>query len=103
MLLGQVNALMDTATAYKNEAEVITNPREEAADIFEAIKNNLINTWAKDMLDQVKLIGILFNMISVMRRLENFSIIYRIYRSTKLIENRALDYFSFLLFSGRCT
>ena len=53
---------------FRDEAQVINNPREEAAELLESLRSDLMVAWAKDVSDLVKLAGGLYNQTMQLRR-----------------------------------
>ena len=69
--------LLATAKDYRDPAVDIPNPREEAATIMEILKSKLMDSWAKIVADQTKIVAWLFNHLLLMRRYEfNFILYY---------------------------
>ena len=46
----------------------VEDPRQEAATIFEILRNKILNEWGKTLADQMKLSAWLFNQLLLMRR-----------------------------------
>ena len=53
---------------YKDATLEIPDPRDEAADIFKALKATLVVDWAKDLSDLTRLSASLYNSTLSSRR-----------------------------------
>ena len=66
--LEKAKDLADTAKEYRDASIEIEDPRAEAADIFDELKNSLLNVWGKDMADQIKMNASQYNSMLLARR-----------------------------------
>ena len=64
----QAKNLTECAKQYKDGSVAIKNPREEAADIFLAVKDIMAKAWGKDLADQTKVSAAAYNQLLLMRR-----------------------------------
>ena len=60
--------LVETAKQYRDGKIVIDNTRDEAAEIFTELRNTLMNSWTKDLADQVNITASIFNNLTLQRR-----------------------------------
>ena len=56
------------AREYRDSSIEIEDPRAEAADIFDELKNSLMNIWGKDLADQIKMNAAQYNSMLLSRR-----------------------------------
>ena len=68
LLLGKCKDLLDTAKEYRDGAVQIEDPREEAAQIFEALRDTLMTMWAPDLSDLTKITAAQYNSMLLSRR-----------------------------------
>ena len=66
--LGKCKDLADTAKEYRDGSVLIEDPREEAAQIFEALRDTLMSTWAPDLSDLTKITAAQYNSMLLSRR-----------------------------------
>ena len=60
--------LRETAAQYRDGSVEIINPREEAAEIFEALSYTLMGFWANDLHDVTKVSAGIYNNLLLLRR-----------------------------------
>ena len=60
--------LVNTAKQYRDGSIAVENPREEAAEIFTMVRDTMVNSWAKDLADQVKVAAAMYNGLLMQRR-----------------------------------
>ena len=68
LFLEKAKDLADTAREYRDSSIEIEDPRAEAADIFDELKNSLLNIWGKDLADQIKMNAAQYNSMLLSRR-----------------------------------
>ena len=68
-LQDECECLANTAKEYRDPELIIADPRNEMADILDAIRQKLMTDWAKIISDSVKMTAWQYNQILMMRRL----------------------------------
>ena len=60
--------LRETAAQYRDGSVEVINPREEAAEIFEALSHTLMGFWANDLHDLTKVSASVYKEVMLLRR-----------------------------------
>ena len=68
LLQAKCKDLETTAKEYRDGSVQIEDPREEAAQIFEALRDTLMGTWAPDLSDLTKITAAQYNSMLLSRR-----------------------------------